>query len=147
MLIAVSDSGTLVNVRHLFIEGTSQWVIGRNVTCICSIIHIGHNVLQLPEDPNDADPDFISLVDHGLHSYVPYHAFVSHDRISPLEKTTIFCATAQLPTECKDSVSPNRSWPQKKASFLWYIDMCVVNHPRLTSRFSCAEMVFGTKQL
>ena len=40
MLFARTDLGNCVDIRHLIIEGSSQWLIGKNVTKHCNIEHI-----------------------------------------------------------------------------------------------------------
>lgn len=42
-LITIFDQGTPVGIRHLIIDGSSSWVIGRNVTPKANINHIGGN--------------------------------------------------------------------------------------------------------
>eukprot|EP00171_Calliarthron_tuberculosum_P001315 IDg1315t1 len=88
---ATLSNSTTVDIRHLIIEGSSQWLIGRNVTKHCDIVHIGGNYLRLPE--NTA----IKLKNHGYHSYVPYELFMPHEtQLTPLSSTKIYCATAQI---------------------------------------------------
>ena len=38
-ITAILDDGTNVNITHVVIEGSSQWIVGRNVTTKCDIIH------------------------------------------------------------------------------------------------------------
>lgn len=42
------DGGTAVQIRYLIIDGSSQSVVGRNVTRKCNIIHVRKKKLQLP---------------------------------------------------------------------------------------------------
>ncbi len=96
LLSGKSDQGTLVNIRHLVIEGSSQWVIGPNVTKMCDILHIGKNVLQLPAYENSAQAT-ITLVDHDMHSYVPVQVLKkSRNPLQDSDKTILFCATATV---------------------------------------------------
>lgn len=67
-----TDSGTIVNIRHVVIEGSSQWVIGRNVTSIVNIIHIGRNAIEIH---CDGKPDYISMINKGRLSYISLHSF------------------------------------------------------------------------
>lgn len=46
ILTAKSDSGLDVNIRHLVFDGSSQWVIGENVTKHASILHVEQNVID-----------------------------------------------------------------------------------------------------
>ena len=68
----MTDSGSLITIRHLVIEGSSQWVLGRNITRTCNILHIGRHALQLPSVSNE----FVSLMDHDRHSHVPIGRFL-----------------------------------------------------------------------
>ena len=40
-ILVQSDNGQLISIRHLLISGSSNWVIGRNVTKPCNLEHIG----------------------------------------------------------------------------------------------------------
>lgn len=94
VLSARTDHNNMIHIRHLVIEGSSQWIIGRNVTRFGNIIHIGTNRLELP--------DFVSLVDNKFHSFVPYKLFLPADiAISKMSVNRIFCVTAQLSDETK----------------------------------------------
>ena len=100
-----TDKGNNTSIRHLIIYGSSQWVVGRNVTRKCDIEHIDQNRVVLPDQS-----DWISLVDHEMHSYVPYSKFSVDEHSNSLEETTkIFCATAHL----SDDDLP-RPWPEVK---------------------------------
>ena len=59
------DDGTVINIKHILIEGSAQWEIGRNVTAKCHIIHIKGNYLKLPNNIE------FSLENVDLHSYIP----------------------------------------------------------------------------
>eukprot|EP00178_Gracilaria_changii_P016470 TRINITY_DN4728_c0_g1_i1.p1 TRINITY_DN4728_c0_g1~~TRINITY_DN4728_c0_g1_i1.p1 ORF type:complete len:805 (-),score=91.02 TRINITY_DN4728_c0_g1_i1:529-2943(-) len=85
----------IVYIRHLVIQCSSQWVIGRNVTQHCNILHQGRNVLQLPSAESTADE--ISLVNHDMHCYTPHLSFTfrSHP-MSNAHMTRLFCATATI---------------------------------------------------
>ena len=48
MLTDTLADGTEVDVGHVVIEGSSQWVTGRNVTSKCEVIHTNGNYIQLP---------------------------------------------------------------------------------------------------
>lgn len=91
---ATSDQGYPIKIKHLIIEGSSQWVIGRNVTKYCDIIRIGGNALKLPVENDGSGATFISLVDHDLHCYIPHEVFHPRNlRLKPSENNTMFCAT------------------------------------------------------
>ena len=48
MITARLNDGTEINIRHIVIDGSSQWLIGRNVTTNCAIIRTNGNYLKLP---------------------------------------------------------------------------------------------------
>eukprot|EP00171_Calliarthron_tuberculosum_P002818 IDg2818t1 len=60
---------TDVMIRHLIIEGSSQWVIGRNLTKHCDIVHIDGKFIKLPNCMK------VEIVNLDLHSYLPYSFF------------------------------------------------------------------------
>lgn len=64
-----SDNDRIVAVRHIIVDGSSPWVIGRNVTRECNIIHISGHFLRLPKLNNQIDR--ITMIDHDHHSYIP----------------------------------------------------------------------------
>jgi len=80
------------------IDGSSQWIIGRNVTKHCNIEHIGGQYLKFPNGSK------ISLIDHDMHSYIGYGLFHAYRHKKPSMADTnaviasFFCATAQFPT-------------------------------------------------
>ena len=102
LLQAVTDDGVPVSIRHLVIEGSSQWIIGRNVTRNVDIIHSNGNCLKLKNG------SIITLIDHDLHSYVPYSSFCTRDIDTATEKM-LFCATASIP-----SSHSKRPWAELK---------------------------------
>jgi len=109
MLEARSDSGNLFKIRHLVIEGASQWVVGRNFTNYCDILHIRKHAVQLPcDDPSLVD--YVSYVDHDMHSYIPYKVFGPHATIEARpNENALFCATAQI-----DASTQSRPWTTTK---------------------------------
>lgn len=68
-----ADCGSTIIVRHLILEGSSQWVIGRNVTSQCDIVHVNGNMLSVPT--SDSTRLHITMTDHNFHSYIPYNEF------------------------------------------------------------------------
>ena len=109
LLSVESDNGHTVAIRHLVISGTSQWVIGRNVTRSCDINHIGGNKLVLPDHDDSAQHDSLSMVDSDFHSYIPYERFLCPTVQASSESVvcTVFCATAQI----EDGLS-KRPWKE-----------------------------------
>lgn len=69
VLFMSSHLGDVVSVRHLIIENSSQWVIGRNVTKFSNIVHIDGNYLQLPRNAHGIN-ERISLINQGKYSYI-----------------------------------------------------------------------------
>ena len=138
MITAQSDQGNDVNIRHLIIKGTSQWVIGRNVTKCCNIIHIGENILQLPCVSN-SNPDTISLHDHDMHCYIPYSSF------SRVSKTTLYLKIRLFFVLQLSLIVPLiRCRGRKRVS--WWIkctSMCVVTLRSQISKFCSNAMEFG----
>ena len=76
LLSAQADSGRKVNIRHLVLDGSSQWVIGRNVTSNANLIHVGKNALQIVKD---GITNHISMVNRKFLSYVPLSRFNDHN--------------------------------------------------------------------
>lgn len=74
-----TNSGALASIRHLVIEGSSLWLIGRNVTRRCDILHINANKIRLSRSPNE---DYIDMKDHNQHSHIDFSRFTraSHPR-------------------------------------------------------------------
>ena len=72
MFTATSDSGLNVFIRHLFLDGSSQWVIGKNVTQKANILQIGKNALQFIVDDVT---EHISMTNLEFLSYISLTAF------------------------------------------------------------------------
>ena len=64
MISARLDDGTLIKIRHIVIQESSQWLIGWNLTIKCDIIHSSGNYLKL------TDRTEISLKNVDMHSYI-----------------------------------------------------------------------------
>ena len=69
------EDGFVIKIKHIIIEGSSQWVICRNVTAKCDIIHSKSNYLKLPNNIE------VSLDNIDLHSYILSRCFL--DEILP----------------------------------------------------------------
>ena len=74
VLTATSDHGTPVRITHLVLEGSSQWVIGRNVTRKANIEHIGRNALVFY---GDGECEYISIINYNFLSYLSIDSFKS----------------------------------------------------------------------
>jgi len=86
------------------ISGSSQWIIGRNVTKYCDIIRSDGNYIVLPNKSK------LSLIDHDLHCYVPYKKFTPNTTESSKGfRSKLFCAAATFPTS-----GTSRPWDEIK---------------------------------
>ena len=70
MLVSVTisaclEDGILISINHIGIEESAQWVIGRNVTAKCHIIHSKGNYLELSNNIE------VPLENINVHSYTP----------------------------------------------------------------------------
>ena len=63
------EDDTAINVKHIVIEGSSRWIIGRSVTAKCDIIHSKGSYLKLPNNVE------VLLENIDLHSYIPSRFF------------------------------------------------------------------------
>lgn len=137
-LTAMSDSDNPIRMRHLIVEGSSQWVIGRNVTKSSDILHIDTNVLKLP------DSDTISLVESDMHSFIPYESFCTRRRNGLLDtdRSAIFCAAGML-----HSSTRSLSWSDTK-KIVDKVHRHVCGHSSYSDIkiLFWSATVFGTKQ-
>ncbi len=83
VLTACSDTGRDVKITHLVLEGSSQWVIGRNVTRNANLEHLGRNAISFFVENV---PESISLIDHEFLSYIPMSTF-----LKSIDVTTLTC--------------------------------------------------------
>lgn len=107
VLSARTDLGTSIEIRHLVLEGSTSWVIGRNVTKLCNIVHHGSNSLQF-FDP-EGHLEIISMNDVGDHSYLNASLFMRNscsDGMSSSEHSMIGLSCSVY--------SADLSWPEIK---------------------------------
>ncbi len=79
------------------IEGSSQWVIDRNVTAKCDIIHSKGNYLKLLNSQQ------MPIENVDFHSFIPSRLFiVGLPTDSACFQAKIFCATAVVAEPAKD---------------------------------------------
>lgn len=107
-LHAITDLGKSITIRHIVIEGSSQWIFGRNITRVCNIIHLGRHALQLPCD----DPDYLSLIDHDNHSHVSLDRFVpppDHNLLYAHVGTTVTAAPVLDASDTPGTVDINHN--------------------------------------
>lgn len=76
-LFVCTDSDQIIFVRHLVLQDLSGWVLGRNPTRQCNIIHIYGNALLL------SNGDRLKQIAAGHHSCVLLDHFVKPDINSP----------------------------------------------------------------
>ena len=104
VISALLTDGTMINIRHVAIEGSSRWIVGRNVTAKCDIIRTHGNFLKHPSGLK------IPTQNVDLHSYIPLGLFfyVQQQHI-PCFRTKLFCAAAQI----EESIE-QRPWEELK---------------------------------
>ena len=77
----MSENGRKVFIRHLVLDGSSQWIIGENVTQHSNIMHIGQNALQFV---TDGVSDTFTMIDNNFLSYLPMSVFSSENNEAPV---------------------------------------------------------------
>ena len=110
MLNFKSDSGYLISIRHVVVDGSSPWVLGRNITSKCDIVHIGGNFIRFPPS-SDGVSDTLTMIDFDLHSYVPITN--TSPSVNSPSVVTLAGFRAQIETLKQVPVN-NRSWSQLK---------------------------------
>ena len=80
MLQMLTDNNNVIEIRHLIIQGSSQWVIGRNLTSKTNIVHIDGDYILLPNG------DHLSMIQgkDSLHSFLPSSKFRAGEKLSAL---------------------------------------------------------------
>ena len=73
-----SYSGQMITICHIVVSGSSPWLIGRNVTTNCDIIHLNGHFIRFPNTRGTMDK--ITLTNHDHHSYVLFSAVVTTAR-------------------------------------------------------------------
>lgn len=99
VLYLVTDSSSLIAVRHIVIEGSSQWILGRNITRRCNIIHLDRHVLQLPCSKSE----YISLIDFNRHSHVSLDRFIPQNTLSQVVSSYVSNPTEPITAPDKTS--------------------------------------------
>lgn len=84
-LSPITDTGNAPAIRHLVVEGSSEWVTGRNVTARSDILHVSRNAIQICTNGLD---DLVPMVYSGSLSYIPLKNFrLTNENPKPL----LFC--------------------------------------------------------
>lgn len=79
MLSVLLEDGTEVNICHLVIDDSSQWVIGGNISCMCDIEHKEGDYLELPLRTKRNDFDQISIDKWDMQCYITADCFYHKD--------------------------------------------------------------------
>ena len=103
-----SDHGSPISIRHIIVQGSSPWVIGRNITRLCDIIHINGHYIRLPK--TSGAHDRLSLVDYRHHSYVPMTAVAENDSLS--DQLYMFAGFSA--SSLKQNPADDMPWPKLK---------------------------------
>lgn len=69
----------------MVVQGSSHWILGRNITRVSNIVQIGGSALELP---NLVPADFVTMIDHEGNSHVLISRFVSLQRGYVLQADT-----------------------------------------------------------
>ena len=109
MISARLNDGTSINIRHVVIEESSQWLIGRNISAKYGIIHSSGNYLKL------TDHTKLPLKNVDMHSYVPSVIFLkkANNNYSNYQ-AKLFCATGNI-------LEPTNQLPWSRASEQQYV--------------------------
>lgn len=97
---ARTDSGREVMIRHLVLDGSSQWVIGKNVTRRSDILHAERNAVRFIVD---GVAEYFSLYEKDLLSYMPISAF----EMQTCNDSVLVCLNGNL--------NHDRPWKEVKA--------------------------------
>ena len=86
---AIASDGTNVNITHVVVKGSSQWIVGPNGTTKCDTIHTNGNYLKMPYDSRTALQTF------EFHSYMTHEISFKKEGYSSFQ-AKLFCATVDL---------------------------------------------------
>ena len=86
--IVISARIKMELTRHIVIAGSLQWLIGRNVTSKCDLIHTNWNYPKL------SNQKVVPLQNVDMHSYIPLYIFLNNtnNKFSNFQ-AKLFCAT------------------------------------------------------
>lgn len=100
VLTAYSDKNRVVYITHIVLSGSSQWIVGRNVTGKADIMHIDRDALVFCTDES-REKDSITLINDGFPSYIPI------DRFTQIRNESSLSALSSMPVQ-------NMSWNDTK---------------------------------
>lgn len=83
-----TDTNTVVWIRHLVLDGSSQWVIGQNVTSFGNICQIGNPLLVLQQEHNDTISFPLTKVNRLLYMPTSYFGTESNARGKSLSSSS-----------------------------------------------------------
>lgn len=78
MLADIKPTGTELNIRHLILDASSQWVIGRNFTSPSNILVLKGRFIELSS--HTGARLLLSLTNHNMHLHLPLTLFLSLNR-------------------------------------------------------------------
>ena len=105
-MLSLKSEGTTMQMRHLIIDGSSPWLIGRNVTTKGNMIHANGNRLEFPQ--HNGLIDTINLVDHDMHSFIAKERFYHHEFNSLHDPTIQSLCSATAATVNEDRKKTQR---------------------------------------
>lgn len=114
---AISDNGKKIYIKHLVLDGSSQWFIDKNVTNNANILHANRSAIQFY---NDGHADRISIYDHKFLSYMDISVFMPNE--SAITPTS--CSWKTM--EWSNSHNRRRAWTCMRS--------CKPDWPTTTSR-------------
>lgn len=91
IIVCRSDLNRPGEIRHLVLEGSSQWLLGRNVTRACNNLHTNDNRFQFPS--SNGIMDYLSLYDSEKHSYVLLDRFITVSHASSMSSSSVVVLT------------------------------------------------------
>lgn len=106
-----SDSGYKISIRHIVVEGSSPWVLWRNITRKCDLVHMEGHYIRFP--PINRISDSMTMIDHNIHSYVPLPS-VYHLNSSSPSTINLIALNAQINGQADPDNKSKLTWPQLK---------------------------------
>lgn len=109
LLFAKTDNKNTISIRHIVVDGSSQWIIGRNLTRKCNIEYIGRSSIRLPTiEPTD----FIQMYDFDLHSHVNIDRFLNLNYGSRVLSPSPAVLAADNVLQASYVNTPSMNWSQ-----------------------------------